>query len=332
MQKSIKIILTFFAVLMLVFPLYSQKKLAQTGFQFLSVVSDARGGSMADAMTAMELGSRGLFFNPAGMSRMWEMGKVFDVVVSKNYWIGGIEHNSLSMSFCPFGGRYGVVGVSVLSVDYGEVEGTMVWGNDKGYIDTEVMRPSAFAIGVGYARSLTDKFSVGGQVKYTGQQLGKSIVPVTGGWEVKKNLAYAVAFDFGTLYRTGWKSLVFGMSVRNFSNEIKYEEEGFQLPLTFRIGVSMDLLDLVNEEHGSSGLLMSVDAVHPRSYPEQLNIGLEYSMFGMMYLRCGYYTNSDEKSVVYGIGIRKYGLGIDYAYTPYGVFDNVQRFSVSFSF
>ena len=332
MRRSVEKSLAFFIVLLLTFPLYSQKKLGQTGFQFLSVVSDARGGSMADAMTALELGSRGLFFNPAGMSRMWESGKVFDVVVSKNYWIGGIEHNSMSISFCPFGGRYGVIGLSVLSVDYGEVEGTLVWGNDKGYIDTEVMRPSAFAVGLGYARSLTDKFSVGGQVKYTGQQLGRSIVPVMGGWEVKKNLAYAVAFDFGTLYRTGWRSLVFGMSVRNFSNEIKYEEEGFQLPLTFRIGISMDLLDLVYEEHGSSGLVMSIDAVHPRSYPEQLNIGMEYRMFGMLYLRCGYYTNSDEKDMVYGMGINVYGVGIDYAYTPYGVFDNVQRFSVTFSF
>ncbi|MCD6100713.1 MAG: DUF3308 domain-containing protein, partial [Candidatus Marinimicrobia bacterium] len=67
MNRKLLVILSI--VLMLV-PLYSQKKLAQTGFQFLSVVSDARGGSMADAMTALELGSRGLFFNPAGMSRM----------------------------------------------------------------------------------------------------------------------------------------------------------------------------------------------------------------------------------------------------------------------
>jgi len=104
-----------------------------------------------------------------------------------------------------------------------------------------------------------------------------------------------------------------------YENEIKYEEEGFQLPLTFRIGISMDLLDLVYEEHGSSGLVMSIDAVHPRSYPEQLNIGMEYRMFGMLYL-------------VYGMGINVYGVGIDYAYTPYGVFDNVQRFSVTFSF
>ncbi|HDQ45616.1 MAG TPA: hypothetical protein ENN17_09015, partial [bacterium] len=41
------------------------KKLAQTGFQFLSVVSDARGSAMAEALTSLETGSSALFFNPA---------------------------------------------------------------------------------------------------------------------------------------------------------------------------------------------------------------------------------------------------------------------------
>ena len=44
------------------------KKLAQTGFQFLSVVSDARASAMAEAMTSLETGSSALFFNPDGNS------------------------------------------------------------------------------------------------------------------------------------------------------------------------------------------------------------------------------------------------------------------------
>jgi hypothetical protein len=30
-------------------------------------------------------------------------------------------------------------------------------------------------------------------------------------------------------------------------------------------------------------------------------------------------------------GIQRFGFGFDYAYTPFGVFDKVQRFSVKFA-
>jgi hypothetical protein len=306
----------------------AEDKLAQTGFQFLSVATDARAGAMGDAMTSLDLGVSSLFFNPASMARMEER---FELIATQNRWIADIVHNSYGLALSPAGGRYGVFGLSLVSVDYGEVEGTMVWANEQGYVDTEVMNPTAFCAGIGYARALTDKFSVGGQVKYAGQHLGKSMVPVgEDSLVVEKNLAFATAFDFGTLYRTGFKSLVFGMSVRNFSNEIKFEKEGFQLPLTFRLGISMDLMDFLSEM-SSRSFLVSVDASHPRSYPEQLMVGLQYSWEETFYLRLGYEGNHDENDLSFGFGLSRFGFSFDYAYTPYGVFDNVQRLSIRFA-
>ncbi len=330
MKRSIiSFVLVIFTISVASSFLYSsQKKLAQTGFQFLSVGSDARGGALGDAMTTVEMGSSSLFFNPAGMTRM---GGFFYAAVSQNSWIADIKHNSYSIAISPSGGRYGVFGLTAMSIDYGEIQGTMVWGNEQGYIETDILKPSAFALGLGYAKALTDKFSVGGQVKYTGQQLGKSVIPVGDSLEVKKNLAFATAFDFGTIYHTGFKSLAFGMSIRNFSNEIKFEKEGFQLPLTFRIGISMDVLDLLDNRLDSQSLLVSIDAVHPRSYPEQLNMGIEYRLMNCLSVRCGYMFNSDERNMAFGFGIEKFGAVVDYAYTPFGVFDNVQRFTLRFS-
>jgi hypothetical protein len=318
-----------FSILLLLFlsNTRAEEKLAQTGFQFLSVATEAKGGAMADAMTSLELNSGALFFNPAGMARM--EGR-FSLGLTQNNWIADITHNAFSMAFSPMGGRYGVFGLSFMSVDYGEIQGTMVWQNEQGYIDTEIFEPSAFVMGFGYAKSLTDKFSVGGQVKYAGQELGKSMVPVgEDSLKVRKNLAFATAYDFGTIYKTGWKSLQFGMSVRNFSEEIEYEKESFLLPLTFRIGISMDLMDLV-EKVDNHKLLMAIDASHPRSYPEQLRVGLEYSFMETFFGRVGYVGNSDENSIAYGFGLKKFGLAVDYAYTPFGVFDNVQRFTIKF--
>jgi len=308
--------------------LWAEDKLGQTGFQFLSVGPDARAGAMANAVTSIALNSSSLFYNPAGLSRM---EKMVDLTVNQTNWIADITHNAISAAIRPVGGRFGVFGLSLLIVDYGEVQGTMQWDNEQGYILTEKLNPAAFSAGLGYARSLTDKFSVGGQVKYNGQQLGKSVIPQGDSLVVKDNLAFGYAFDFGTLYRTGFKSLVFGMSVRNFSKEFEYEEKSFQLPLTFTMGLSVDMLDFFNSGRQAGSLLLSIDALHYRSYPEQLKIGLEYGLMSIAKLRLGYHIVSDEQKLAFGFGLVKFGMHIDYAYTPFGVFDNIQKITIRFS-
>ena len=301
---------------------YPQVKLAQTGFQFLSVGADARACGMGEAFTTVEGQASALFYNPAGMARL---GSSIDMATNYTKWIADITHYSLSCAFKPKAGRYGVFGISVLFVDYGEIQGTMVWPNPEGYIETEVFRPAAYAIGIGYARALTDKFVVGGQIKHTSQSLGKSVIPDEG---VKKNIASTFAYDFGTIYRTGFKSLSFGMCVRNFSPEVKFEEEGFQLPLTFKIGISMDLLDIFMSDHKDHSLLVAIDAAHPRAYREYINLGMEYKFMNMLALRVGYVTSQDEYGLTAGFGVHQFGISFDYAYTPFGVFGNVHRFTL----
>ena len=304
---------------------HAQKKLAQTGFQFLSVGPDARASAMADAFTTVEGSVTSIFYNPAGMARL---ASTAELVVSHTNWIADIKHYSLGVAVAPWGARYGVFGLSFQTVDYGEIQGTMVWGNPQGFVDTEVMRPSAIAVGIAYAQYLTDRFAVGGQIKEVAQSLGKSVIPNEG---VHKNVASALAFDFGTVYRTGFKSLAFGMSVRNFSQEIKFEKEGFQLPLTFRMGISMNVLDFLPSLPEGHSLLMVVDAVHPRSYPEFIRIGTEYTALNTLSLRAGYVTGQDEYGLTLGFGLHVSRLRFDYAYVPFGAFTRVHRFTAHVS-
>lgn len=306
-------------------------KLAQTGFQFLSVVSDARAAALAGSMNSLDVRSSALFFNPASMGFM---NGFVDASFSKNNWIADIAHNNFSAAINPNNGRYGAFGFTLQNVDYGDVQGTVVADNEQGYIDTGIINPSAIAVGLGYARRLNERFAVGGQIRYVRQSLGENNVVLSISSEdtttqVMKNEVSPLAFDFGTLFKTGLKSLAFGMSVRNFSTEVEYAEEGFQLPLIFNLGVSMNLMDLFNEE-SNQAVLLSVNATHPRSHPEQLIVGLEYSFQDAIYLRGGYITNNDEDDVSFGFGVSQLGLEVDYAYTPFGVFDNVQRFTIRF--
>jgi hypothetical protein len=310
------------------------KKLAQTSFQFLSVISDARAAAMAEAMTSLQIGSSALFFNPAGMANMT---KFVDLTASTNQWIADITHNTFSLALSPARGKYGVFGFSLQSVDYGDFYGTRVdKTTDLGYVDTDIFELTSFAVGVGYAKQLTDRFSVGGQVRWVRQDLGESVIPEisteldTSAVTVSNELS-PLAFDFGTQFWTGFKSLVFGMSVRNFSKEIKYVEEGFQLPLVFNLGISMNLMDFMEDTPLNQSLYFSIDASHFRSHPEQIKFGFDYQVLNALSLRSGYITNNDESGFSFGIGVSYFGLTFDYSYTPYGVFDKVQRMTARFS-
>ena len=42
-----------------------------------------------------------------------------------------------------------------------------------------MIKPNAYAVGLGYARALSDKFSVGGNVKYVRQDLGTGATQAT---------------------------------------------------------------------------------------------------------------------------------------------------------
>jgi hypothetical protein len=290
---------------------------------------------MGDAVNSLLGYSGALSHNPATMA---EMPSLLNVNFSVNTWIADIKYLSFNAIISPSTGKYGVIGLSVQSVDYGESQGTMVANNDVGFIDTEIMKPSAIAVGIGYAKMITDRFGVGAHVRFAHQYLGKSAVPQGGDLVVKSNVADAVVYDFGTIFKTGIKSIAFGMSVRNFSKEVTFEQEGAQLPLIFTIGISANLFDFMSTPKQDQSLILSIDATHPRSHPEQFKIGAEYKFLRLLALRLGYISNNSEDSFAYGLGVSSRGLGIsafnfeiDYSYTPFGVFDNVQRFTANFT-
>jgi len=259
------------------------------------------------------------------------------------------------MAVNPENGNYGVLGFSLQYVDYGNFIGTVVRTDiEKGYEDVGIFKLYALAAGVGYAKQLTDQFSVGAQIRWARQDLGQSIVPNQNlqipiyaptdtahtsilGYKdsaiAASNKLTPLVFDFGTQFKTGIKSLTFGMSVRNFSKEIQYVYEQFQLPLVFTLGISMNLMDLIGDVPMNQSLYMCIDASHYRDHPEQLKIGLEYKVMNLLAIRGGYITNSDESNgLSFGVGVTQFGFAFDYSYTPFGIFNNVQRMTARFSF
>lgn len=314
------------------------RKLAQTGMQFLSVNSDARAAGLANSVTTVSMGASSLFFNPAMMSQMEQS---IDIAASQNLWIADIKHQTISIAAKPFGDLYGVIGFSFQNVDYGEFKWTQYSsdfaGHPDGYIDLPdnvIGTPSAWAFGVGYSYAISTQFAVGGQVRYVYQSLASSLLPLDtlGNFEKRDYSLSPFAYDFGTYFKTGFRSLTFGMSIRNFSTEIKYEEDAFTLPMVFTLGLSMDMMDFFDHGGIVKSFVVTTDASHFRDHAEQVYLGAECSLLDAVLLRVGYITAADEENITYGLGIAQYGMRFDYSITPFGVFDNVQRFSVRFGF
>jgi hypothetical protein len=301
------------------------KKVAQTGLQFLKVDVSPRAAAMGGAYTLAGDNATAMFSNPAGIA-LGDAG--LDVFAGSISWIADISFNAFGLTKDL--GNWGTIGLSFMNSDYGEIIGTRVDPGEQGFIETDQVEVGEYAAGLTYARKLTDKFTIGIQGKQAYQHLGENLFPDS---TTVQNEVSGWAFDFGTVFYPGFKSFRFGMSIRNFSEDFIYQEESFSLPLTFRLGIAMDVLDLLGDH--SNSLLVAIDAVDPRDYTERLNIGAEYMFKDMFAFRLGYKHNYDLEGLTAGLGanlsVGTTGIRIDYAFSDMGIFGMTNRVAVGFS-
>lgn len=303
------------------------KKLGQTNFLFLSVPIDARGTAMASAQTAdSESGVTSMFYNPAVLSMQDEK-----IGFESHYFnfLYDITHYALGASF-KLNNNMGVVGLNMHFVDLGEYDRTIIADNVQGYFDFGKEQLSEYALGVTYSQRISSQFSVGFNLKYAAQNLGQALVLNNDGeFDGKKYVTNTFAVDFGTLFDTQIRGLKFGVSIRNFSAEPVYEKNSFQLPLTFSIGLSSDLFELMNIQTDKKMKIL-LDLVHPRSYPEYYNLGMEYCLGKLIYLRAGYMGNRDIFDYNAGFGVTFSKITFDYSYSKVEWFESTQKFTLKF--
>jgi hypothetical protein len=336
MNRFIKITVVALVAVGMAIPAGAQeyKKVGQTGLQFLKNDMSARSAGMGGASVQVADDASAMFGNPAGIAYV-QSG--FDAFATYTPWIADINYTAAGVVMGL--GNVGSIGVNVMMVDYGQIIGTKVDETaEGGYVETGDLDVAGMAAGVAYSRRLTDKFIVGGQVRYTTQDLGSSEVLVEGETELThevKNSVSGVAAEIGTIFYPGiFESFKFGMSVKNFSQQLQYEDEAFQLPLTFMMGISIDVFEVMGMDNGNR-LLLAVDAIHPRDYTERLHLGTEFSFMDMAFLRAGYKFNYDVESLSVGGGVKLSMAGIalrvDGAYSLIEDFDDVMKFTVGLS-
>ena len=296
-------------------PLGGFEKVAQTGYQYLKIGTGTRATGMGEAATTILGSADNIFWNPAGISHINKRAVHLGYIT----WFADISHFSFAAVW-NFG-KYGSIGLSLLSMDYNIIEGTAINGeNNIGYDDTGNLNPQEYAIGLTYARRLTDQFSLGGTAKLCSQDL------------IAKS-SQVLAFDFGTLYNIGWNDLTMGVTIQHFSREIRYIDDYFELPMVFRIGFSINFLDLVGIENKSHQLTLALEGSNPRDYSERVHIGIEYWFHDLIALRSGCKFNYDNEDLSFGATLKVADIQIGYAHSSYGpILGNVDRFSIHHEF
>lgn len=327
MKKRFIVLGIILVLFILSSPIYAQKrgKLAQVGLTFLDIPVGPRATGMGNAYICVGNDANAVFWNPAGIAFVSNR----EVVGNHTIWIADIKQHSGAFAF-NFK-KYGVFAISFITMDYGKMIGTRVAFTEEGYENIGDFSPSEFVVGIAYARQVTDKFSFGVHGKYVNQDLRKSLTGyMIADTHTVNNRITEFAFDFGTIFYTGFKDLRIAMSTRNFSREVSYRMESFPMPLTFSFGAAMDILSLFNVEGHS--LTLAIDAIHPRDYPERINSGVEYWFGEIFAIRAGYKFITDEEGFTVGVGFKQ-GIGnvkfnIDYSFNEFGLFDPVHMISI----
>jgi hypothetical protein len=314
-------------------------KTGTTAATFLKVDVGARAMGMGSAYVSVVEDATAMFWNPAGLARVEGNEAMF----SHAKWIAdiGMSYAGVAVNL----GNLGNIGVSGQFETMDEMERTTILEPDG---TGETFDAGSYALGLSYARNLTDRFSIGMSAKLIHERIYHST-------------ANGAALDIGALFDTQFYGMKIGMSISNYGTKMRLggrdmqsqidpdptvtgnnenisaylKTDAFDLPLMFRVGVSLDVL----KGTGMSNLILSVDAMHPNDDYESVNVGCEYVFNKMFSIRAGYkslFNEESEEGLGLGAGIN-YSLGgvrliLDYAYHDFGVLNYIQKITIGLGF
>ncbi len=318
---------------------FSQNKVGTTAAPFLGIGAGPRAIGMGGAFTAVATDPSALYWNPSGISRS---GQTEFLLEHTNYLVG--------TSFNYFAGvialdENNAIGLSVTNLNYGSDLVTTVSEPDG---TGETWSASDWAIGLTYSRNLTDRFSIAGTAKMITQNIWHESAT---GW----------ALDAGVLYITPFNDMKIGMEIANFGTEMQmtgsdllvsydpnpsmagnnknipaeYYTNSYPLPLFFRVGLAMDVVNSDNNR-----VTLAADAIHPSDNLQSMNVGAEYSWSKLLFLRAGYkslFLPNSQEGLTLGVGIRyeitmHLILKLDYGFENFGMLKNLQEFALTVGF
>jgi len=337
-----------YSLLFLVITFYSGTVIAQrvsktgtTAASFLEIGVGANAGAMGGAFVSIANNASALYWNVSGIANISQN----EALVIHTNWIAQTSFDYAALVL-PLG-DFGNLGFSFTSLSMEDMKVRTV---DQPEGTGEYFSAGDLAVGISYARNLTDRFSIGFSAKFIQQKI----------WHMS---ATGFAFDAGTLFRTDlFGGIVIGASISNFGTPMQLagrdnrqyisvdntqlgsndripsdiEMDSWDLPLIFQIGISTKAINTKDYK-----LTVALDAIHPNNDFESMNVGTEFSFKDFLFIRGGYqslFLKDSEGGLTLGIGVNTKMLfsntiiSFDYAYRDFGRLEAVHTFSVDLKF
>lgn len=330
--------MSLLGVAMAAAPVKAQSKVGTAMGQFLLIEPNARIAGMGNAGVALARGLDGVYYNPAAIAGADRVGVSF----THSEWVAGISYDYAAAVMRV--GEAGSAYAAITALNSGEIDVRTV---SQPLGTGEKFTVSDVAIGLGYGRVLTDRFSAGGQVTFVQETIWHSS-------------ASTFTLNVGTHYRVSERGLHIGASLSNFGTQTGYNgrdlrvtydndpdrfgDNGalpaeiftgdFPVPVLFRFGLGMPF-----RLSKDARLEVEMDAFHPSDNSESVSFGSEVTFRELLAFRVGYqnlFLKDSEVGATVGAGVMgsyqttRYRL--DYAWADQGRLNSTQRFSVGVVF
>jgi hypothetical protein len=317
-------------------------KSGQSGLTFLAIPTDAHSAAMGDAGTGVLDNAAGAIFNNPALLAFVHTRQAF---FSHVEWIGDTSTDAGGLAF-QVPGIMGTFGIGFVTWDSGDINGTAINTDQasEGFTETGTFSTTNYGVSGGWGFQITDRFAVGANVRIAHQDLGAGRILASGNAASVDNTLTALAVDLGTYFNTGFRNTVLAMSVQNFSEEKENQRERFELPRSFRLGVTLDLVSLYGSTPVPHHIDLALELDNAVDFDERFIAGVEYryrqpaSAMGFA-LRGGYKFKHDTETFSVGGGVRYRseagkGVRIDYAYKNFNseFFDAVQMITGGIEF
>lgn len=309
---------------------------------FLEIPVGAAAISLGSAYVSLANDVTAIYWNPAGIASMQQS----QALVSHTNWIADTKHDYAALAV-PLQG-FGTIGISFTALNMNDMKVTTV---DQPEGTGEYFSAGNIAIGLTYAKQLSDRFYIG----FTGKYIQETI------WHES---ASAAALDVGTVFRTDlFGGLTFGASLSNFGTPMRLsgrdtrffttvdptkqgsnhqipmaiEMDSWDLPLLFQFGISSTPL-----KSDTYRWTVAADALHPSDNFESVNVGTEFAYQEFLFLRAGFrglFLAEREGGLSLGVGLNSRMLfeavnliNVEYAYRDMGRLEGVHVFSIGVRF
>lgn len=263
----------------------NKDRAGQAGAAELLINPWARSSGWGNANVSGIKGLEGMFTNVAGIA----FTQRTELIFVNTDWLSGADINLMSFGFTQKVGEAGVFGMSVMSMNFGEIEITTV-DLPEGGVGT--FSPNLLNIGIAYAKAFSNSIYGGLNFKIISESISDAS-------------AQGIAIDAGIQYITGeQENIKFGISLKNVGPKMKFTGDGFslrtvipgqddrftmtqrssafELPAQLNIGAGYDFL------FERSRFTLAGNFTSNSFTKDQFTLGGEYSFRDYVVLRAGY--------------------------------------------